>query len=140
MKDAINVKWMGDMAFEASIKDHRILMDAREQAGGHNRGPRPMPMLMASLGGCTGMDVASILNKMKVVPDEFNIRVEGEVAEEHPKLYRSLHLVFEFRGENLPVEKLTRAVELSQEKYCAVSLLLQKATPVTWEIRLLTNS
>jgi len=137
MKDTINVKWMGDMAFEAAIREHRILMDARTEAGGHNKGPRPKPMLMASLGGCTGMDVVSILKKMQVDLTGFNVRVEGDVAEEHPKLYRSFHLTFEFKGENLPVEKLTRAITLSQEKYCGVSLLLQKAAPVTWEIKIL---
>jgi putative redox protein len=137
MKDTINVRWLGDMGFEAAIREHRILMDAREESGGHNQGPRPKPLLMASLGGCTGMDVVSILKKMKVDFDEFNVRVEGDLAEEHPKLYRSLHIVFEFRGNNLPMERIRHAVELSQEKYCGVSLLLQKAAPVTWEIRIL---
>ena len=137
MKDTINVRWLGDMGFEAAIREHRILMDAREESGGHNQGPRPKPLLMASLGGCTGMDVVSILKKMKVDFDEFNVRVEGDLAEEHPKLYRSLHIVFEFRGNNLPMERIRHAIELSQEKYCGVSLLLQKAAPVTWEIRIL---
>jgi putative redox protein len=136
MKDTINVRWLGDMGFEAAIREHRILMDAKEESGGHNQGPRPKPLLMASLGGCTGMDVVSILKKMKVDFDEFNVRVEGDLAEEHPKLYRSLHIVFEFRGKNLPMDKLRRAIELSQEKYCGVSLLLQKAAPVTWEIKI----
>ena len=137
MKDTINVRWLGDMGFEAAIREHRILMDAREESGGHNQGPRPKPLLMASLGGCTGMDVVSILKKMKVDFDEFNVRVEGDLAEEHPKIYRSLHIVFEFKGRNLPMDKLRRAIELSQEKYCGVSLLLQKAASVTWEIRIL---
>lgn len=137
MKDTINVKWMGDMAFEAAIREHRILMDANEDSGGHNKGPRPKPMLMASLAGCTGMDVMSILKKMKVEPTALNIRVEGIMAEEHPKIYTSLHLTYEFKGENLPMDRLSRAIELSQEKYCGVSLSLQKAMPVTWEIKML---
>ena len=137
MKDTINVKWMGDMAFEAAIREHRILMDANEDSGGQNRGPRPKPMLMASLAGCTGMDVISILKKMKVEAKHLNIRVEGIIAEEHPKIYTSMHLIYEFKGENLPMEKLIRAIELSQEKYCGVSLTLRKAMPVTWEIKIL---
>ena len=137
MKDTINVKWMGDMAFEAAIREHRILMDANEDSGGHNKGPRPKPMLMASLAGCTGMDVISILKKMKVEVKDLNIRVEGIIAEEHPKVYTSLHLIYEFTGENLPMDRLVRAIELSQEKYCGVSLSLQKAMPVTWEIKIL---
>jgi putative redox protein len=137
MKDTINVKWTGDMTFEAAIREHRILMDANEDSGGHNKGPRPKPMLMASLAGCTGMDVISILKKMKVEPTDLNIRVEGILAEEHPKIYTSIHLIYEFKGENLPMDRLMRAIELSQEKYCGVSLSLQKAMPVTWEIIML---
>lgn len=137
MKDTINVKWMGDMAFEAAIREHKVLMDANEDSGGHNKGPRPKPMLMASLAGCTGMDVMSILKKMKVEAKGLNIRVEGIIAEEHPKIYTSLHLIYEFTGENLPMDRLVRAIELSQEKYCGVSLSLQKAMPVTWEVKIL---
>jgi putative redox protein len=137
MKDTINVKWMGDMAFEAAIREHRVLMDANEDSGGHNKGPRPKPMLMASLAGCTGMDVISILKKMKVEAKGLNIRVEGIIAEEHPKIYTSMHLIYEFTGENLPMDRLVRAIELSQEKYCGVSLSLQKAMPVTWEVKIL---
>ena len=137
MKDSINVRWTGDMAFEAAIREHRILMDAKEETGGHNQGPRPKSLLMVSLGGCTGMDVISILKKMKVDPQEFNIRVVGDLADEHPKLYKSLHLVYEFRGENLPLDKLQRAIELSQEKYCGVSASLIRSMPITWEIKIL---
>lgn len=137
MKDTINVKWMGDMAFEAAIREHRVLMDANEDSGGNNKGPRPKPMLMASLAGCTGMDVMSILKKMKVEAKGLNIRVEGIIAEEHPKIYTSMHLIYEFTGENLPMDRLVRAIELSQEKYCGVSLSLQKAMPVTWEVKIL---
>ena len=64
MKDAINVKWTGDMAFEAMVDEHRIVMDARPEVGGKNSGPRPKPLLMVSLAGCTGMDVISILRKI----------------------------------------------------------------------------
>lgn len=137
MRDTINVKWIGDMAFEAAIKEHIVLMDANEDSGGHNNGPRPKPLLMASLAGCTGMDVISILNKMKVESKGLNIRVEGIIAEDHPKIYTSMHLIYEFEGENLPMDRLIRAIELSQEKYCGVSLSLQKAMPVTWEIKIM---
>lgn len=137
MNDAIDVKWMGGMAFEAAVQEHRILVDAKEEVGGNNRGPRPKPLLMVSLAGCTGMDVISILKKMKIDPAELNIRVKAEIADEHPKLFTSLHLIYEFRGDNLPLDKLKRAIELSQDKYCGVNATLKKAMPVTWEIRIL---
>lgn len=92
---------------------------------------------MVSLAGCTGMDVISILKKMKVNPVEFNIRVEGGMADDHPKLFTSMHIIYEFRGDDLPLDKLSRAIELSQDKYCGVNASLKKAMPVTWEIRLL---
>jgi len=136
MKDTISARWTGEMAFEAAICGHKVLMDARQESGGHDTGPRPKSLIMASLAGCTGMDVISILKKMKIEPETFNVRVESELADEHPKLYTSMHLVYEFRGDNLPMDKLSRAVELSQEKYCGVSATLQKALPVTWEIKI----
>jgi putative redox protein len=137
MKDTLNVKWMGDMAFEAGLRDHKLIMDANEDSGGHNRGPRPKPLLMAAVAGCTGMDVVSILKKMKVETTGLNIMVEGTSSEEHPKRFTAMHLIYEFSGENLPMDKLARAVELSQEKYCAVSLTLKGAMPVTYEIRVI---
>jgi putative redox protein len=137
MKDIINVSWAGDMAFEAAIEEHRILFDASPKVGGKNAGPRPKPMLMASLAGCTGMDVISILKKMKVEPSAFNIRVEGTLVEEHPKLFTSMHLIYEFTGSDLPLDKIKHAIELSQEKYCGVSATLKKAIDISYEIKII---
>jgi putative redox protein len=134
MKDVINVKWAGNMAFEASIDGYSLFFDAKPEAGGMNTGPRPKPLLMASLAGCTGMDVVSILKKMKVEVDSFNMRVEGTLTEEHPKEFTAMHIIYEFSGIDLPVDKIKRAIELSQEKYCGVSATLKKAIPITYEI------
>jgi len=135
MKDTINVRWAGDMAFEAGVSGHKVLMDAKEEVGGHDQGPRPKALMMASLGGCTGMDVISILKKMKIEPESLNIRIEATLTEEHPKKYTAMHVIYEFRGD-LPEDKLQRAVELSQDKYCGVSATLRDALAVTWEIRI----
>ncbi len=136
MKDAINVKWTGDMAFEAMVDEHRIVMDARPEVGGKNSGPRPKPLLMVSLAGCTGMDVISILRKMKVEVTGFYMRVIGELTEDHPKRYTAIKLIYEFSGINLPADKLKRAVELSQEKYCGVSATLKDSCEITYEIKI----
>lgn len=136
MKDVINVKWAGDMAFEAAIEEHRLLFDARPEVGGKNAGPRPKPLLMASLGGCTGMDVVSILKKMKVVFSEFNVKVEGTLTDEHPKHFIAIHMIYEFAGVRIPLDKLKHAIELSLEKYCGVSATLKKALPITYEIKI----
>jgi len=137
MKDTIEVNWKGEMAFEAAVKEHRILMDAREEAGGHDKGPRPKPLLMVSMAGCTGMDVISILKKMKVDPAEFKLRITGDMTEEHPKFFTSFHMIYEFRGDNLPLDKITRAVELSQDRYCGTIATIRQGVPVTWEIKIL---
>ena len=89
---------------------------------------------MVALAGCTGMDVVSILKKMRVEPESFSVKVLGELTDEHPKQYTSLHVVYEFKGKDLPMDKLVKAVSLSEEKYCGVSAVLKKAIPVTTEI------
>ena len=115
----------------------RLYWNADEQAGGENLGPRPKPLILVALAGCTGMDVIAILKKMKVTPDYFNVEVEGEVTEEHPRQFTKMHIVYEFRGKDLPLEKLQKAIDLSQERYCGVSAMLKKALPVSSEIRIL---
>ena len=137
MKEAIQVKWSGNMAFEAGVDGHAIVVDAKEENGGLNKGPRPKPLMMVALAGCTAMDVISILKKMHVDPEYFNIVVEGELTEEHPKQYTSMHIIYEFRGGDLPPDKLKRAIELSQEKYCGVSAMLKKVLQLTYEIKIL---
>lgn len=131
----VNVQWTGEMAFDAEVNDHHIIFDADEMVGGSNKGPRPKAMLLAGLAGCTGMDVISILRKMRVDPEYFNIHVEGSLTEEHPKVYDRIHIVYEFKGENLPMDKLQKAVELSQERYCGVSAMLGKVAELTFEIK-----
>ncbi len=134
MSNIVNVTWSGEMAFEAEVNDFKIKLDAHEAVGGKNSGPRPKPLTLVSLGGCTGMDVVSILAKMRVVPEYFNIEVDGRMTEEHPKYYDKIHIRYIFKGENLPMEKLEKAVNLSQDRYCGVSAMLGKAAEITHEI------
>ncbi len=132
-----NVEWLSGMSFKADVNGHEIVLDADEQAGGTNLGPRPKPLILVALAGCTGMDVIAILKKMKVNPDYFNVDVEGELTEEHPRQFTKMHIVYEFRGKDLALDKLQKAIDLSQEKYCGVSAMLRKALPITSEIRIL---
>ena len=122
------------MAFEAEINGFKIILDADEAVGGENRGPRPKGLTLVSLAACTGMDVISILKKMRVVPEYFNVEVEGELTDEHPKYYHSIHLRYIFRGKDLPMAKLEKAVNLSQDRYCGVSAMLLKSSTLTHEI------
>ena len=134
MKQKINTVWKENMAFEAEINGFKIIIDAEEAVGGENRGPRPKGLTLVSLAGCTGMDVISILKKMRVVPEYFNVEVEGELTDEHPKYYHSIHLRYIFRGKDLPMAKLEKAIILSQDRYCGVSAMLLKSSKLTHEI------
>ncbi len=132
----LNCTWKNGMAFETEISGHKILMDADDSVGGEDNGPRPKPLMLASLAGCTGMDVISILKKMQQPYTYFNIDIEAEMTEEHPKQYSSIKVIYEFKqADNLDEKKVQKAVELSQERYCGVSALLKKAIPVDYEIR-----
>ncbi len=136
MKHRIELNWLEDMAFSAEVNDHRLTLDADEMVGGENRGPRPKPLMLAALAGCTAMDVVSILKKMKQEPDDFSVAVEAELTDEHPKQYSSFHIIYQFRGEGLDPEKLEKAINLSQEKYCGVSAMYREFATITHEIRL----
>lgn len=132
-----DVQWSSGIAFKALVNGHELTLDLDEESGGQNQGPRPKPLLLSSLGGCTGMDVISILKKMKIEPDYFNVRLEGEVTEEHPKHFTKIHIIYEFRGKDLPIDKLQKAIDLSQERYCGISYTLKQAVGLTSEIKIL---
>ena len=136
-KDTVSTKWLNNMAFESEINGHKIIIDSVAEVGGENRGPRPKPFMLAALGGCTAMDVISILKKMKVEPEKFNVLVEGDVTEEYPKHYYKMHVIYEFTGKNLPLDKLQKAVSLSEERYCGVSAVYRKALELTSEIKII---
>lgn len=136
MKTVIDLHWAGKMAWETEIGGHKIRVDAGEDSGGENSGVRPKPLMLVALAGCTGMDVVSILAKMQVKIDDLNISVEGDMEEEHPKFYNKMKVIYHFKGTNLPLDKLERAISLSVEKYCGVMALYKKAIPIETEIRI----
>lgn len=135
MKREITADWIDGLAFEADLDGHKITIDGPQESGGKNRGARPKPFMLLALAGCTGMDVVSILGKMKVNIEGLNIKVEGDMEDEVPKAFLSMHVTYTFKGKDLPFDKLEKAVELSKEKYCGVSAVLKKAIPLTYEIK-----
>lgn len=137
MKHTVKTSWKNKMTFVANVNGHNVQMDTIPESGGNDSGPRPKELMLAALAGCTGMDVISILTKMQIKIDTFNINVEGELTEEHPKHFINMHIIYEFKGINLPLDKLKKAAELSQEKYCGVSAAYRKAMEVTYEIKIL---
>lgn len=135
MKHFVDLAWTDKVAFTGDMDGHKITVDATEQSGGSDLGPRPKKLMLTALAGCTGIDVIMILKKMKVEPEAFNVIVEAEVTEEHPMHYTKMNVVYQFKGKDLPMDKLEKAVKLSESTYCGVTAAYRKAMEMTWEIR-----
>ncbi len=125
--------WTGDMRFEyKSATGHPLATDAPETAGGGNTAPTPMELLILGLIGCTGVDVTSILKKMKEPLEALKVTAETERAEEHPKVFTKIHLTYHVKGD-VNVKKLERAINLSEFRYCSASAMLRKTAELTSE-------
>ena len=125
------------MAFESEVNGHKLIIDAGPASGGEDRGPRPKQLMLSALGGCTAMDVVAMLKKMRVNIDGLNVIVEGDLTEDYPKHFFKMHVIYEFKGKDLPLDKLQKVIDLSSEKYCGVSAVYRKAMELTSEIRIL---
>lgn len=120
----LKVEWQGKMAFSGiTPSGHELITDASEAAGGENRGVRPMELLLGAVVGCTGIDILSILGKMRIEPTAFTMEANGERVESHPKRFTRIHIHYALDGE-LPEDKVFRAIELSLNKYCSVAYSL----------------
>jgi len=134
---AFKVEWKKDMLFEGTTPNgHKVFMDTVKEHGGSDSAAAPMQLVLIALGGCTGMDVISILRKMKDVPKEFYMEIDSERAPEHPKIYKKTRIKYVFVGD-VKEENVKRAIELSQTKYCSVTAILKGVGEVeyTYEIR-----
>jgi putative redox protein len=121
-----------------SDSGHWTTMDTRADVGGNEAATAPMELLLISLGGCTGMDVLSILEKMKQPVEDFRIELEAEHAPEHPKVYTGIEMVYIVKG-NVEPAKLERAIELSQERYCPVTAMLRPTVDIKTSYRIETG-
>lgn len=117
------------MAFQAHLDGHRFMVDADPNFGGRDLGPKPKGLLLTALAGCTAMDVISILKKMRVEPSRFEVKADGDLADEHPKGFVAIRTEYLFEGEDLPVDKLKKAVNLSEERYCGIYSTLRGNVP-----------
>lgn len=111
---------------------HAVVMDAATRVGGENSAATPIEVLLCSLGGCTGMDIVSILRKMKTEPDSLTIAIEDERAEDYPKVITKLHLTYCVTGK-VPAENLRKAIDLSLAKYCPIANSLAGIAEITSE-------
>jgi putative redox protein len=129
LSEPVVVNWKNEgLLFEGVTAHGRVdLASSLDEAG---QGATPMELLAASLGGCTSMDVVSILLKMRQPLESFRVEVRGEKAEEHPKRFTSLEVVYYLKGA-LDEQKVRRAIELSETRYCSVEATLRPALPIT---------
>jgi len=115
------------MAFESNNPSGLDLtIDAGPDDGGEGKGFRPKALMLSGLAGCSGLDVASLIKKMKLDVDEFTIESIANLTDEHPKYYDSVTIEYHFHGSNLKEEKLQKAVDLSVEKYCGVMEMFRR--------------
>lgn len=129
---SISIKWQGKKAFEAtSSTGHKVMMDASKEVGGEDRGSRPMELLLMGLGGCSGIDVVMMLEKGGQTVTDCQIEVDAERADGIPAVYTKIHVHYKVFGLALNEKKVQRAVELSAEKYCSVSKMLEKTAEMT---------
>lgn len=131
----VTVNWKTPMLM-VGVADEKtaVLMDAKAESGGSDVGPSPMETTLMALAGCSGMDVVSILRKMRAPLDGLRISVTAERATEHPKVFTAIHLHYAARGRGLVHADVSKAVALSLEKYCSVSAMLSKTARITHEI------
>lgn len=132
------LKWAGKRGFiDETESGHKVRMDTAIEKGGENNGPTPTELLLSALGGCTGIDVASILEKKRAKLEEMEIKIEAEQAQDYPKVFKRINVEFILHGENLKEADIKHAVELSKNKYCSVGAMLGKTAEINyiWKIK-----
>ena len=131
------VQQVKGMTFAARAdSNHWVTMDGPPELGGSNAGSRPKELVLMALGGCTGSDVASILQKKRVPVRDFRITLTAQTAEEHPQVFTAIHVEYVFVGEGIDPGIVERAIELSTTKYCAVSAMLRASVTITHSYRI----
>jgi putative redox protein len=133
----VTTKWKGKMHFESLANDHTIHIDKLALHGGEDKGPRPKQLMLSAIAGCTGMEIVSILEKMRLTIDSLEIDVAGELTDGQPKMYKSVHIIFKVKSSNPDKIKIERAINLSFDKYCGVVAMFRQFAKVTSEIQFL---
>ena len=139
MKTA-RVRWIQGMQFVGKADSgHAVVMDAGRGSGGEDSAVQPAELPLIALGGCTGIDVLIILNKMKVSVDAFEISIEAETADKHPKVWTKIHTTYTITGD-IPEKKLKKAIELSHDKYCSVGVMLGATAKMSNEYKIIPSA
>lgn len=134
-KNIVKTCWKGDMTFDATNPGGSIVMDASKEIGGNDNGLRPKAMMLASLAGCSGIDIAMLVKKMRIEIDTFDIVIEAELTDELPRYYHKVACEYNFYGKDLNEVKIKKLVDLSVEKYCGVMEMFRQFSEVTTTIK-----
>lgn len=131
--DSITLKWKSAMAFDTNIDGMDLVIASPDSV---DKGIRPKPLILVALAGCTGLDVASLVAKMRVELTDLQIDTSAERSTEIPTVYTSFALTYRFYGTDVSVEKLIKIVTMSQQRYCGVSEMLHRVAPLSYRIML----
>lgn len=131
------VKWDGKLGFYGvSGSNHAVVMDVTKENGGGGTAASPMELVLLGLAGCSGIDVALIIEKKRLKVRNFEVFVKAERANEHPQVFSKVDMTFVFEGENLTRKGLEDAVRLSLDKYCSVAGMVNKTAEITWTVEI----
>ena len=116
---------------------HWVIMDTNEEIGGHGAGTRPLELVLVAMGGCTGMDVVSILKKMQQKYESLEIHLGAEISKDHPKVFKTMDVKFLFHAEEMDPEKVEKAIKLSFDRYCPVNAMLKHTVDISYSFEIL---
>jgi len=122
------------LSFESHLNRHTIPIDTTVTGGGADSGFNPKALLLSSLAGCTGIDIVSILQKMRVQFSDLKIEVEAHQTDTEPKVFKDFHITYRIKTDPSNESKVKKAVDLSMDKYCGVSAMLRKHAAIYYEI------
>ena len=124
--------WKHDKAFESHLGHNVFNIDGNRQEG-----PNPKALLLSAIAACSGIDVVEILNKMRVVFSDLAIDVETEQTEDHPRVFKDIWVTYKLKTAGENEEKVKKAIDLSLEKYCGVSAMLRKNSPILYKLEIM---
>ena len=134
----VKVSWGGNAKFIGkSGSGHKVTMDGPPEGGGQNLGPRPMEMLLLGTGACSAYDVVSILKKSRQDISDCEVEISAKRAETEPKVFTSIHFHFKVSGNDLKDKQVSRAINLSADKYCSASIMLGATATITHDYEIL---
>ena len=116
---------------------HSIVMDGAPDSGGRNLAARPMEMVLMGMGGCTAFDVVMILKKARQPIEDCIIELSAERAEEVPKVFTKIHVHYIVKGKGLSEKQVEKAIHLTAEKYCSVSIMLAQSAEITHDFEII---